>query len=250
MFESKAAFKFYNKHIAAALTLLHIKPLPSLLHDLSTNVDRALLYAAGEEPESLPPIQRFMTTERRDERLRDEELGITDEMDVCRFYSYITASFCTPLASTLALHPKASSISNWKSLLKWSHSNSGGICTGCGSGVMAGELRIMRTANDEQVVCERMILDTMDDSDRRIFEEMRDSGSNKPFGTWLMLNPFKLGSKEVMSAVPTLGKFSWETCREPRLSLSEPRGAQNVVKVGRDALSPPWNLNVSCIVHS
>ena len=56
------------------------------------------------------------------QRKRDvENLDLTDEKGVADFYNLTAARFYTPVASTLALHPKAS-ISEWGSLLVWSQS--------------------------------------------------------------------------------------------------------------------------------
>jgi hypothetical protein len=86
----------------------------------------------------LPTIERFITAEDRENRLWNVEKTITDERGVANFYGNITASFCTPLASTLALHPEAWN-SDWKSLLVWTQSGSNSV-----DAIMDGELRIHR----------------------------------------------------------------------------------------------------------
>jgi len=48
---------------------------------------------------------------------------VTNEKGVADFYDKTTARFCTPVASTLALHPKAP-FSKWRSLLVWFQSGS------------------------------------------------------------------------------------------------------------------------------
>jgi hypothetical protein len=76
-----------------------VKCLPSLIQDLAANVDRALLDAS----ETLPPIDGFFTAKDRERGVRRVEKIITDEKGVANFYDKTTATFCTPLASTLAL---------------------------------------------------------------------------------------------------------------------------------------------------
>jgi hypothetical protein len=91
---------FYDKHFTVSLVLQRVvKCLPSLIQDLAANVDRALLDAS----ETLPPIDGFFTAKDRERGVRRVEKIITDEKGVANFYDKTTATFCTPLASTLAL---------------------------------------------------------------------------------------------------------------------------------------------------
>jgi hypothetical protein len=174
---------FYDKHFTPLLVLWSVKCLPSLVKDLAANVDRTL-HAASE---TLPTTTKHFTiAEAKEYRLWNVEKTITDEKGVANFYD-ITASFCTLLASTLALHPKASN-SEWKSLLVWTQSISSS-----GYAIIDGELRISRAADDE-VVRHLMIMETMESKTCRIFKEIRDSSS--PFGTWEIKSPFA-GSHDV-----------------------------------------------------
>jgi len=70
----------------------------------------------------------------------------------------------------------AASIADWTSLLVWTQSVSSS-----GYANIDGELRIFRTASDDEVAEHEMIMETMDTETRRIFEEIRDSRS--PFAT-------------------------------------------------------------------
>jgi hypothetical protein len=99
---------FYDKHFSDPLVLRCVKRLPSLVQDLAANVDHALLAAS----ETLPPVDGFFTAKDRERSVRRVEKTITDEKGVANFYDKTTATFCTPLASTLALHPKTS-IADW-----------------------------------------------------------------------------------------------------------------------------------------
>ena len=111
---------------------------------------------------------------------------------------------------------------------------------------MDGELRIFQTANDDEVAEHNMIVETMEREMRRIFEEIRDSRS--AFATWEITSPFA-SPPEVMLAVPNLGKFSWTSCTHLNCStdqkhINEHRKNADI-KVGEDALVPPWNMEVS-----
>ncbi|KIM77402.1 hypothetical protein PILCRDRAFT_12041 [Piloderma croceum F 1598] len=176
------------------------KCLPSLVQDLAANVDRALL-AASETP---PPIDDFFTAKDRERALRNVDKTVTDEKGVANFYDKITATFCTPLASTLALHSKAS-ISDWSSLLVWTHGNHG---------------------------------------DRDTSYVIRDSSSpfatweiKSLFASPLevMLAVPKLGN--FFWTLCTYPKFSTDPKHVKELRKIEG------TKVGADALAPPWNVN-------
>lgn len=114
------------------LVLRYVKWLPTLVQDLGANVDRALVAAS----KALPPVDGFFTAKDRERGVRRVEKAITDEKGVANFYDKTTATFCTPLASTLALHPNAS-IAIWMGLLVWTQSVSSS-----GYAIMDGELRI------------------------------------------------------------------------------------------------------------
>ena len=227
---------FYNKHFSDLLVLGCVKRLPTLVQDLAANVDRALLAAS----EALPPVDDFFTTKDRERVVRRLEKTITDEKGVANFYDKTAATFCTPLASTLALHPNTS-IGNWTGLLVWTQS----VSTS-GYAIMDGELRVFRTTSDDEVSEHKMIAETMESETRHIFEEIRDSQS--PFATWEMKSPFA-GPLEVMLAVPNLGTFSWTSCTHPNCSTDKKHINENLrtaaIEVGDDALTSPWHLEVS-----
>ena len=224
---------FYNKHFSDSLVLGWVKRLPTLVQDLAANVDRALLAAS----EALPPVDGFFTAKDRERGVRRVEKTVTDEKGVAKFYDKTTATFCTPLASTLALHPNTS-IADWTSLLVWTQS----VSTS-GYAIIDGELRVFQTASDDEVSEHEMIVETMESGTRCIFEEIRDSRS--PFATWEIF----AGPLEVLLAIPNLGDFSWASCTHPNCStgqkhINEHRKVADI-KVGDDALAPPWNLKVS-----
>lgn len=227
---------FYDKHFSDSLVLLHVKRLPSLIQDLAANVDRALRAASG----TLPPVDGFYTTKDRERAVRNINKNVKDEKGVANFYDKTTGTFCTPLASTLALHPKALN-SNWRSLLEWTQSVSSS-----GYAIMDGELGIIAAASDDEDAEHKMIVETMESETCHIFDEIRDSRS--PFATWEMKSPFA-GPPEVMLTVPNLGKFLWTPCAHPECLAHEKhineRKKIEGIKVGVDALTPPWNLNVS-----
>jgi len=232
---------FYNKHFYNHLTLQHVKHLPSLVQDLATNVDQALLTAL----EMLPPAIKYMTAEQRKWNTRNLSHIVKDEKGVANLYNLTTMRYCAPVASTLALHPKAL-ISELCSLLLWTQSVSSSRYA-----IMDGELQIMDEVGDnedgdsEDEAHLKSILDTMDSETFHIFEKMWESHSSA--GTW-EIKSIATGSDDVMNAVHDLGTFSWTQCTD-ELCFTSPKHpsqweiAEHTV-VGSDAQNPPWNLNV------
>jgi hypothetical protein len=225
---------FYDKHFDGRLILRHVKRLPSLVRDLATNVDQVLLAAS----ETLPPAINTMTAEQREWDMDNTPRIVRDEKGVANFYNLTTARYCVPVASTLALHPKAS-MSRWRSLLLWTQSVSSSRYA-----IIDGELQIMEVADEDKARL-GAIMDTMDSETRRIFEEMRESRSS--LGTW-EIKSIATGSDDVMRAVRNLGKFSWTHCPDVLSStFSKQREQVEIARptaVGHDAQNPPWNLNV------
>jgi hypothetical protein len=95
---------FYDKHFSQNLVLLRVEHLPSLVPALANNVDKALHAASG----TLPPPNGLITAQRRTEDVGNLDVRVADEKAVADFYNQTTAKYCSPLASTLALHPTAS----------------------------------------------------------------------------------------------------------------------------------------------
>ena len=103
---------------------------------------------------------------------------VGDEIGVANFYNLTTAKYCAPVASTLALHPRASK-SEWCGLLLWTQSVSSSRYA-----IMGGELQFMDGVADDEddEACLEAITDTMDGETRRIFEKMRESRSSLVHG--------------------------------------------------------------------
>jgi len=222
---------FYDKHFDKRLVLRHVKRLPSLVQDLAINVDSALLAAS----ESLPPPVHEITAAHRNFRVRENCNVVRNKQGVAEYYQQTTAQFCARVASTLALHPQAST-SGWGSLLVWSQSNRSSHYA-----IMDGELRFRDWSPEDPYV--QTIMNSMDPETRQIVEGMRESDTS--FGSW-ELKSMTTGSATVMGAVLNLGRFTWTYCNKncPPAHQKWKDKVNNVV-VGPDAQHPPWNLNVS-----
>jgi len=222
---------FYDRHFSDDLILQHVKRLPSLVPDLASNVDHTLRAASA----TLPRTWNLPTAGQRDHALRFVDNVAEDEKAVVEAYMKTVPTFCEPVASTLALHPKASA-SGWSNLLTWSTS-----VRPSGYAIADGQLRIKFRRDIEEAA---RVLDSMDSDTRKIVEKIRDA--NVPLCTW-EFKSIATGSDEVMKAVGTLGKFPWTGCDTKKCPKKKQQTwterARQVV-VGSDANDPPWNLNV------
>jgi hypothetical protein len=226
---------FYDKHFSSRLILREVKRLPSLIQDLANNVDAAVIAAS----ETLPPWKGFITAEQRDIAMGNLDTIVTDENGVGNFYYETTAIFCSPLASTLALHPNAP-FSQWRSLVRWTKSGARSSYP-----IVDGLLRFIGKGDNEKLEAKRVaIADTMERETRLIFEELREYLS--PLCTWKMKSTCP-GPLEVMISVPNLGKFAWmgyidEACLMTLKDQKEWKVSRTIV--GPDARDPPWTLKV------
>jgi len=165
---------------------------------------------------------------------------VEDEKAVADFYNQTTAKYCSPLASTLALHPTAS-FSQWTSLLFWTQS-----ARSSGYAIMDGVLRFFGESGLQTIETIRAeIVKGMESDKRRIFKKMRESSSS--LSTW-EIKRLSAGPIEAMTAVPNLGKFSWTTCKVPSclMKSKHKKAIERVAQalVGPDAKAPLWRIPV------
>ena len=193
---------FYDKHIPVNKALREVKHLPSLIQQLAENVNTALCTAS----ETLPSLKGFITAEDCERNIEYLRQIVPDEKGVASYDKKSTARFCVPLASTLALHPQASS-SQWFSLVIWTTS-----VPHSGYGIMNGLLHFMPMPEDGSKKSKSkwaQIMECMESEKCRTFVEM--SRATTALGSWEMKST-SARSQEAMRAVPTLGKFSWTFC--------------------------------------
>jgi hypothetical protein len=229
---------FYDKHIPVDTALWEVKHLPSLIQQLAENVDTALHTAS----ETLPSLKGFITAEDCERDIENLSQIVADEKGVASYYDKTTTRFCTPLASTLALHPQALS-SQWHSLVVWTTS-----VPRSGHAIMDGLLHFLPMPEDGSEKSKSKwanIMERMESEKCRTFVEM--SRATTALGSW-EIKSTSAGPQEVMRAVPTLGKFSWTFCNS-EACLATQKHAKELEKgkntpVGRDARNPPWNLGV------
>ncbi|KAM6501510.1 hypothetical protein JOM56_004524 [Amanita muscaria] len=224
---------FYDKHFSHSYVLKRVVRLPSLVQDLANNVDNALEDALA----TLPPLNTIVAAQTREDEIPNFSKRVPDEKAVADFYHLTTARYCAPVASTLALHPKAS-FSKWRSLLYWTQSSA----PPTNYAIMDGLLCFMDKGDGWAA-----IVGSMENEDRRVFEEMAKSVS--ALATWEMKST-SAGPAEVMNAVLNLGDFNWTFCRASGVCRSgfknhkKARDDVDKVTVGFDGKVPLWNLPV------
>ena len=229
---------FFDKHFLDKYILKRVQRLPTLVTDLDKNVDTALDAALT----SLPPLGNFMTTNIRESNRTYLSTRVIDEKGVAEYYLQTTARYCSPVASTLAVHPNAS-FSNWVSLVSWTQSISPS-----GYAIMNGQLCFTKT-DDEKTTKEikDAMVNTIEEKYRDIFKEVREFRS--PLATWEMKS-LSASPIEVMTSVPNLGEFNWTRCSEctggKGIDAKHQKSLDKVTElvVGPDAKTPPWQLPV------
>ena len=229
---------YYDKRFSNKMALLRVKRLPSLVQQLQKNVDHTLLAASATLPRKWQPL---IPTVIRDFVTRRTVSNVAqDEKDVAEIYGKTTTAFCVPLASTLALHPKASK-DEWENVLHWTQSVS--------SSGYDGELQIIRGGGNNGDF--DRIVGTMDPETRGIVKEMRNSVMS--LGTW-EFKSLATGSDDVMKSVHGLGDFPWTICSEeacnrlPLHSTQVDKATKTFMGMGHDAQNPPWTLDVCSFI--
>ena len=223
-----------TKHIPVDKALREVKHLSSLVQQLMENVNTALCTAS----ETLPSLKGFITAEDHERDIENISQIVPDEKGVASYYDKTIARFCVPLASTLTLHPQASS-SQWHSLVIWTTS----VPCSC-YGIMNGLLHFMpMPENGNKKSKGATIMERMESEKCHTFMEM--SRATMSLGSWEMKST-STGPQEVMRVVPTLGKFSWTFCNSEAWFVTQKHAKQlekgKNTPVGPDAQNPPWNL--------
>ena len=220
-------FSFYDKHFKEEAILKRVERFPTLLTQLAENVDKFL------NSSTMPSTLRgFITDEQRQDDRESIRKTMRDEEAVANYYMLTTAKYCTRVASTLALHP-----SQWRhGLLVWDQ-------TGPHSdyAIADGLLLFAEDENDSDEENRQVNLKEMDPETRQIFDEMRRKGDS--LAIWNIKSP-TAGFVDVITAVRDLGKYPWTYCDAPEC-LEKHDKVVDDVKVGPDALNPPWKLPVS-----
>ena len=107
---------FYDRHLAPHLILEHVVYVDTLVSTVANTVDRAIQDAVDKRP--LPEDTGMLQPEKV---IKHQVRGLFRrtlylKTGVAETYSKHAATYCLPIASTLALHPSSE---YWDSILNW-----------------------------------------------------------------------------------------------------------------------------------
>jgi hypothetical protein len=226
---------FYDKHLADKLVLKRVKVLDTLAVDLAETVDKAIkdAYKNGIQ---LPSEQGMLYTRGHMKTKTSYTLmDFQREDGVAEHYKDLTASFCLPVASTLALHP---TLPEWASLLAWTKEVSMAKFA-----IADGALQLLPYAT----YSDRPAWDFVDNDKKTLLSHLPTRYPD--VAIWEMKS-LTVGHEEVMGKIWQMGlssqTFVWTVCKK---GFCEHREADLMRMVGTlakapgvDALSPPWSL--------
>jgi hypothetical protein len=224
---------FFDKHFSKELKLLRVKRLPSLVHDIAAIVDKTIIDSFNGV--QFPPTGILSSAEQLDFAVGNIDRDMADEEAVASFYDKTTATFCAPVASTLALR-----LSYWNSLLVWTQSpNVSGYAIANGFLKVAGPTTFANKGAQLEEATDKETL--------RLFRLLSMRRAS------LVTNEFKnlaAGGPEVMLAIPNLSNsssFDWTSCDVPECaSMTNHEREREKVKavfVGPDAKNTPWTFD-------
>ena len=232
---------FYDKHLADHLILKHVRRLDSLVGSLVGTVDKAIKEAYIKGP--LPPTDGSgsLTTQGQIKaRTLDIRTKVLREDGVAEYYNNLTANFCLPVASTLALHP---SYHEWRSRLTWTKEPNK-----AGYAIADGVLHPTPSPSDDEVEAVEIyksILEHFDPEIRIIWDEL--GRRYKDLAIWEMKS-LTVGDFEVMNSILESalkkGPFIWKRCKGNcgRPDHKTIQASRDTQPHGFDALRPPWTL--------
>lgn len=231
---------FYDKHIADHLILLHVKRLDSLVDSIAGTVDQAIKDAYKQGP--LPADDSDVKEKRIRSRTDRSLMQILREDGVAEYYNNLTALFCLPVASTLALHP---TLDEWTSRLHWTkQQNKAGWAIADGVLVLDP---MPKADNAELMALYRADLEHVYPDIRENWGHLRRIYPN--LAIW-EIKSLTVGDAEVMEGIALLSVrkelFRWKRC----IRDCGRRDHKNVCAThdkwhpGFDALRPQWKLDI------
>jgi hypothetical protein len=226
---------FYDKHLADKLVLKRVKLLETLVVDLTGTVDKAIRDAYKKGIHLPSRLGRLQTQEQIMSHSVYAEECLLREDGVAENYTDLTALFCLPVASTLALHPSSP---EWSSLLRWTKEVSMAKFA-----IADGALKLVKESTHRN----RAAWDFVDNDTKALLAELPVRYPD--IAIWEMKS-LTIGDEKVMAEIWRLGlspqTFVWKVCKK---GFCEHREADLMRMVGTlakapgvDALSPPWSL--------
>ena len=232
----KAAF--YDRHLASHLILERVVYFDTLVSAMANTVDQAIQDAVAKRP--LPKkIGVLLSEDTINHQVRAffrrtayRETGVAESYKDA-------ATYCLPIASTLALHPSSE---DWDSILNWTTDGKIG-----GWEILDGVLLISRRVfKDDR--WKQQLLQNEDDEKNGIMEQL--AFRSTALALW-EIKSLSVGTSQVMQEIVEMGvthaKFPWKKCTHTICNhrfwegTEEPRESYDA---GFDARSPPWTLPI------
>ena len=228
---------FYDRHLAPCLILKRVVYFDTLVSTMANTVDRAIQDAVDKRP--LPEDTGMLQPEKV---IKHQVRGLFrrtlyHELGVANAYSHHAATYCLPIASTLALHPSSE---YWDSILNWTTDGKLGRWA-----IADGLLVISRRVFKDEKWRQELLKDE-DDGKKDIMKQL--AFRNTTLAVWEMKS-LTVGTAEVMQEIAEMGlthaKFPWKKCT-PKVcehgSLKHMAESKQSYDAGFDPCSPPWTL--------
>ena len=227
---------FYDKLLDEDYILHHVRSLPSLAKDIANTSDTTLQSINDSDIQLPPAAMAFPTATAR--LVAAVDRGMQNEGSVAQFYGRTTATYCSTVASMLALHP---SIPVWTSILSWTATPSKS-----GYAIADGSVNIVGYSEppiDEFDEIRKDIWDSLEPSLCRVLLRVKEVYPD--LATW-EIKSLSVGTHEVMEGVrreATTGiRFRWE--RFDKFESTKSRRQFEKPSVGPDATVTPWTLEL------
>src|SRR5258707_9736742 len=233
---------FYDRHLAPHLILERVVIFDTLVSTMASTVDQAIQEVVTKHP--LPKNADMLLSENQINYQVWDLLEPTKyrESGIVETYSKHTATYCLPIASTLAIHPSSK---YWGSVLHWPTDGRTGRWA-----VTDGVLRISKNVfrDDQRTQRTQLLLQNEDDGKKAMIKQL---ASCSALAVWEMKN-LTVGTAQMMEEVVQMGltyaKFPWKKCTTTNCThqgwknMEESSESYGPGFDGIDAVSPPWTL--------
>jgi hypothetical protein len=227
---------FYDRHLAPHLILERVVYFDTLVSVMANTVDQAIQEAVAKRP--LPKDTAILMSGRQIESRESLRWTRYRETGVAEAYLKHAAEYCSPIASTLALHPSSE---QWDSILDWSSDGEMGRWA-----IADGTLLIPQDIF--QGGYKQKLLQNEDDGKKDIIKQLAFNAT--ALAVWEMKS-LTVGTAQVMQGIAEMGlthaKFPWKKCTLAVCThkfLDSMEESSENYDTGFDPRSPPWTLPI------
>jgi hypothetical protein len=229
---------FYDRHLASHLILQRVVCLDTLVSAMASTVDQAIKNAVAKRP--LPKDTDLLLSEKV---IKHQVRGLfrrtkRHETGIGETYSKHAATYCLPIASTLAIHPSGE---QWDSILNWTTD------VGIGQWAIADGALVISTDFFKDDQWKQELLQHEDERKNAIIEQLASCSTT--LAIWQMKS-LTVGTAQVMTEIIEMGvthaKFAWKKCTTAANCTHHQwegmEESREDYDAGLDARSPPWTL--------